>query len=548
MTGIQIHDRREKDGISHTNKDIDWTKTSENIDLLEQQERYRTVVNNRIAELDLKRKPRSDATVMCQCLVTSDNTFFEKMSRQEQIEYFKKSFNFIKERYGEKNLVSATIHFDERTPHMHVNFVPVTSDGRLSARDLFSPKQLRALQDDYNRFVRENGYDLERGQIDSKTKHLEVEKYKIETKYNELKAKEQELKRLEQIDKDVDLKAEKGKIAYTTKEVDAIKDQNKALKVEIHKKDRVIKELENKLSKAHNSLKQAQNEIEGIEIRLDRLKDLENENRALQEYRKKHPNIDKALEHFDIRREQAYSLGNKLAECKEIYHNALDERERLISKSYHHEKMIRECDNKAIDLKNLEKDIADSWTKEKSLQAELEGLKGIFKKKAREDCKNRLEQQKKESERIISRLQADHNTKPEHIGDRLQEYTSQKENLIKEKAEIIEQTNRVEQLIKEIVYNYKYHKALSDCQQTDFREISDRINARVTLRPGDEKTFRLTQDDREQLLKDFEGKLDSNTFEKCKVNFIQQDIQERQVREQAKIHTKSISQEFVPTR
>ena len=230
VTGIQIHDRREKEGVSHTNDDIDWTKTKENVDLLEQQERFRTVVSNRIAELNLKRQPRSDATVMCQCLVTSDNAFFETRNRQEQTEYFKKSLDFIKERYGEKNLVSATIHYDERTPHMHINFVPVTEDGRLCARDLFSPKQLRTLQDDYNRFVRENGYDLERGQIDSKTKHLEVEEYKVATRYDQMKAKEQELERLEQIDKTADLKAEKGKIAYSTKEVDAIKDQNKALK------------------------------------------------------------------------------------------------------------------------------------------------------------------------------------------------------------------------------------------------------------------------------------------------------------------------------
>ena len=200
VTGIQIHDRREKESVSHTNKDIDWSKTHENVDLLEQRERFRTVISGRIAELNLPRAIRKDATVMSQCLVTSDSAFFDKMSRVEQTDYFRKSLDFIEKRYGKENMVSATIHYDEQTPHMHVNFVPVTADGRLSARDLFSPGKLRKLQDDYNRTCRENGYDLERGELHSKREHLDVEEYKVSTRYDALKVKQTELERLEDID------------------------------------------------------------------------------------------------------------------------------------------------------------------------------------------------------------------------------------------------------------------------------------------------------------------------------------------------------------
>lgn len=192
VTGIQIHDRREKN-VSHTNKDIDWSRTHENIDLLQQQEKFRRVVQSRIDELDLPRAIRKDATVMVQTMITSDNKFFDKMNKVEQINFFEKSYDFIKNRYGEKNMVSAIIHFDETTPHLHVNFVPVTDDGRLSARDLFSPKKLRQLQDDFNKYVNDHGYDLERGKLDSKRKHLNVEEYKLETKFSELKTKENEL-------------------------------------------------------------------------------------------------------------------------------------------------------------------------------------------------------------------------------------------------------------------------------------------------------------------------------------------------------------------
>lgn len=196
VTGIQIHDTRQQ-GKSHTNPDIQWDKVKDNIHLITPPESFRKDIKAKIEALNLPKAIRSDATVMVQAMITSDNAFFDKMPRSEQIEFFKKSLGFVQERYGEKNIVSATVHFDEATPHMHVNFVPVTSDGRLSARDLFSPKQLRTLQDDFNAFCNANGYDLERGKVDSKTKHLSVQEFKVETKLAEVKDKVSEIEKLE---------------------------------------------------------------------------------------------------------------------------------------------------------------------------------------------------------------------------------------------------------------------------------------------------------------------------------------------------------------
>lgn len=53
--------------------------------------------------------------------------------------------------------------------------------------DLFSPKELRKLQDDYNKNCLENGYKLERGELHTKKEHLSVEEYKVATKYEDLK-------------------------------------------------------------------------------------------------------------------------------------------------------------------------------------------------------------------------------------------------------------------------------------------------------------------------------------------------------------------------
>lgn len=542
VTGIQIHDQREKDGTSHTNKDIDWSKTKENISLIEQNERFRTAVSKRISALNLKRKPRSDATVMCQCLVTSDNAFFDKMSRSEQTEYFKQSLDFIKKRYGENNLVSATIHYDERTPHMHVNFVPVTEDGRLSAKDLFSPKSLRTLQDDYNRFVRENGHDLQRGEIDSKTKHLEVEEYKLETKYQELKEKEKALERLDKVDKKIDLKADKGKLAYSTKEVDAIKEQNKSLKVDNYQKDEKIKGLKTELDRSIERLVKAENDLEGIKIPLMSLKSLEIENRALDEYRQINTSLDKSMKQFDELKEQSYTIGNKLLECKKTYHDAINMRDQLIECANKCAKMIKELSQLLKDIVSLHIDINSSHKKEKVIKTELEGLKGIIKTKARDDCQKRLSIQQDNTKSLIERLKTTHKIDFKDITSKVKEYTNQQQKYEAEKISYIEQTNKIEQVRDKAVYDYKYNKALSDCQHPSFKAIAKNINAREKFNYGEEKIFRLTQADRKQLIKDFKNSnVDQQTIDQCQKNFDKQDVREREERDLAKANKREFT-------
>ncbi|MPQ34286.1 plasmid recombination protein [Clostridium estertheticum] len=187
VKGIQIHDQREKE-FSHTNPDIDFSKSDLNEDLYNSKNiNYNQEIKNKIKELNLTRAVRKDAIVMCQSLITSDKSFFDKLSSQEQKQFFKDSFEFIKETYSEKNIISANVHYDEKTPHMHVNFVPITNDGRLCAKDLFKRVDLIKLHDNFSKHCKEHGYDLERGESKGDLKkHLSVEEFKIKTKKEEL--------------------------------------------------------------------------------------------------------------------------------------------------------------------------------------------------------------------------------------------------------------------------------------------------------------------------------------------------------------------------
>jgi hypothetical protein len=179
VKGIEIHDRRDKNA-SHSNPDIDFGKSMNNYSVFQQDKSFYVASKERIGQLGLKKAVRKDAVVMAQVLVTSDNSFFGGLDGGQQKKFFEDSFRFLADRYGEKNIVSATVHLDERTPHMHFNFVPVTEDGRLCAKEVLSRQNLISQQD---RFFDEVGraWGLMRGEAKDKGKrrrHLETDEYK----------------------------------------------------------------------------------------------------------------------------------------------------------------------------------------------------------------------------------------------------------------------------------------------------------------------------------------------------------------------------------
>lgn len=196
VKGIEIHDRREKEGISHTNKDIDWSKTDFNYDLCEKQNKSFTKASKeRISKLNLKKAVRKDAVVMAQVLVTSDHEFFETLPYSEVRNFFENSYAFLSERYGKENVISATVHMDERTPHMHFNFVPVTQDGRLSAKSVLNRQSLIEQQTAFYQQVGQR-YGLQRGQQGGKKRHLDVAEYKVTTLHKEAQNVAQDVSRL----------------------------------------------------------------------------------------------------------------------------------------------------------------------------------------------------------------------------------------------------------------------------------------------------------------------------------------------------------------
>ena len=184
LKGIQFHNQREKE--SQTNPDIRTEDVHLNYDLIHGDRKldYKKEIQQVISEnVKSEKKVRKDAVLLSEFLITSDSSFFDNMTPDEQRRYFETAKDFIADKYGEHNIIYATVHNDERTPHMHVGLVPVTDDGRLSAKDVFGNRlQFVKLQDDFNAHVKAHGFDLERG-VSSNRKHLDMAKFKAMTAY-----------------------------------------------------------------------------------------------------------------------------------------------------------------------------------------------------------------------------------------------------------------------------------------------------------------------------------------------------------------------------
>ena len=158
------------------NPQIDFTRTRNNYNIIKRQRSYTQFINDTIEALDLPTKVRKDAVLMCSFVVGSDREFFGRLSPGEQQQFFVDCTRFFAERYGEDNIISAVIHMDETTPHLHLNLIPIAG-GRLCAKKLFDRKALTALQTDLYREVGAK-WNLQRGKEGSQAKHLDTAEFK----------------------------------------------------------------------------------------------------------------------------------------------------------------------------------------------------------------------------------------------------------------------------------------------------------------------------------------------------------------------------------
>lgn len=204
LKASQIHNERLTD--RHSNPDIDTDRSDQNIVFFKTED-ISEDVKRRVADIQSrqKRKIRCDAPVAIEYMITASPEAMARLSKQEQERYFAKCLSFVEARHGFRNRLSAVLHLDETTPHLHMLVFP-ERDGKLDAKSFFKLPALTALQDEFavkvgKQFGLERGVRLtellEKGE--KPHRHQSVAVYKAK----KLKETERKLAELEQTTADL---------------------------------------------------------------------------------------------------------------------------------------------------------------------------------------------------------------------------------------------------------------------------------------------------------------------------------------------------------
>lgn len=196
--GICVHnDRRVK---NHSNKEIDVSKTCMNYYLKKNELNYIKEFDRLKEKYDYKGQIRSNSIIMCEMIFTSDDAFFSEIGLEETKRYFEESYKFIcnYNNLGEENIISAVVHLDESTPHMHLVYVPIvhfnddngTDINKVCCRDFWKGRDsYRKLQNSYYEYITSKGFKLERGLPVEETnrKHESIQEFKQITNFENTK-------------------------------------------------------------------------------------------------------------------------------------------------------------------------------------------------------------------------------------------------------------------------------------------------------------------------------------------------------------------------
>ena len=322
LAQIGSHNKREKKAYK-SNPDIDITKTKNNIDIVPLSEKYIKGFYNLTKEYKKEHDKRmetmrddrkktfkqmlddSNNVVADELLFTSDNDFFKGMSKKEIKKWADTCMEFVYNDLGYKKeqILHATIHMDEKTPHLHCVVVPLirkfdkrtnTEKWTISKKQYIRDKNhLSELQDKYYERLINNGFKLERGIKNSDNEHISVKEFKKITKKLDNRLEKQNYLMTRDYE-ELEEKLKTSKPTITGKEVKIDKDTYDTLNRFMSTSKQVIKEIPknqalfNELNDYTHNYRQLEKEKHNVEIEVRKLEikneELEKENKRLYDF------------------------------------------------------------------------------------------------------------------------------------------------------------------------------------------------------------------------------------------------------------------------
>lgn len=266
--GIQSHNNREHE--PKTNPDVDMSRSEDNYDLIPC-DNYKRSIKEKLSNLvESSRAVRKDAVVVCNFIVTSDNETMDALGADRQREFFQDSVKWFSDRYGADRVLNATVHMDETTPHLHIGVMPITQDGRLSAKAIFTKTEMKAIQTEFARDVGEK-YGLERGVEGSERTHLSEARFKEKKALemaNEHEAIAQELHVLAE-DCKQELSEATRSLETVKQELSTMQDRKDTLQGEIERLEAIDKQTK---ARVHKALEKQKSDLLDLQERISEAK------------------------------------------------------------------------------------------------------------------------------------------------------------------------------------------------------------------------------------------------------------------------------------
>ena len=204
------HIERKKANGNYMNPDIDKRKTYKNYSLKSCNIPYANCYKQIKEKYNLQGQIKKVSVIACEYVVTASPDFFEEIGEDETKRYFKEAYNFCRDYkdLGEDFIISAKVHMDETNPHMHLMYLPVVHKvdkksgkviHKLCCNDFWKMGQYIKLIKDFNNYMQEKGFDVERRITGPENEEIRLRYYKMVTgfelyKYNKMRLKKEEVK------------------------------------------------------------------------------------------------------------------------------------------------------------------------------------------------------------------------------------------------------------------------------------------------------------------------------------------------------------------
>lgn len=275
MFCIMRTEKRKKSDLSGIQKENTRTATEYNNKVAPGMDIFNVVLkesNNWLQDINKEiqaagAKARSNSVMALDTIYTASPEFFQERTNAENDKFFQDCLKFHNEHFG--HIISAVVHYDETTPHLHVISVPLTKDGRLSARDVIGNKaKMSKTQDQFFEQVGRS-YGLERGiHMDGQEKkeHISAQEHELREIRQKIARGQEELEAIEHSEESARIRAQefKQKAAELQKQIEQLQEERNNQHKSLLKLTKAKCKAQKEVKKLNYTIKDKQTEFDAI--------------------------------------------------------------------------------------------------------------------------------------------------------------------------------------------------------------------------------------------------------------------------------------------